>query len=84
MNEADLREVAIHYQKKEDYLNCKFFKLKVAKERIEKQRKKDLLHPLTEHQIQLKRKLMHRHIEKRPSLIGHCSPRDIEKMVARK
>jgi hypothetical protein len=56
----------------------------MAKGIIERQRKIDMLPALTERQILLKRKLMHRHTEERPSLIGHCSPRDIGKMIARK
>lgn len=73
-----------YYREKEEYNNERINRYRSAKSKIQKQKEIDLLPPLTKAQIDIKKKLLHRHVEEKPSLIGHCSPRDIEKMILRK
>ena len=51
---------------------------------IEKKKEADCLPKLTSDQIKLKKIINHRYCEKKESLIGSSSPRDIEKMINRK
>lgn len=62
-------------------MNLKVQRFRAATIKLERQQEVDFLPPMTTEQIKKKRIINQRHAEKKPSLIGFSSPRDIQKMI---